>query len=138
MTNGREHKRQIVLSFIIPERQNRYLELLEKPKRRTAITDSLAHFKHLDMRYAVQIAPNRQHPPDILKVLKEKGALDRCRAISENDNLDGKEVDLSEALEMIVGYDMGTCLAYWDGLPISKMRTNAGFWNEGRSVEAPE
>jgi len=111
MTNGREHKRQFVLSFIIPERQNRYLELFEKPKRRTDITDSLAHFKHLDMRYVVQIARTRQHRRDILTVLKEKRALDRCWAISENDNLDGKEVDLSEALEMIVGYDMGTILS---------------------------
>jgi hypothetical protein len=111
MTDGREHERQFVLSFIIRERQNRYLELLEKPNRRTDITDSLAHFKHLDMRYVVRIAPNQQHPPDILKILKEKAAPDRCWAISESDNLDGKEVDLSEALEMIVGYDMGTILS---------------------------
>ncbi len=111
MTEGPEHERQFISSFIIPERQNRYLELREKPKRRKDITDSLAHFKHLDMRYVVQIAPSQQHAPNILKILKEKGAADRYWAISEDDELDGEELELSTTLKSAVGHDMGTVLS---------------------------
>jgi hypothetical protein len=111
MTTPREHERQLVLSFILPQRQSRYLELLERPKRRKEITSSLAHFKHLNMRYAVTIPPNQQHVGEILKLLKAKGAPDNCYALSEDDSLDGKKIPLEEALKSVVGYDIGTFLS---------------------------
>ena len=111
MTTRQEHEQKLVLSFIRPERQGRYLELLEKPKRRQDITRSLAHFKHLDMRYAVRILPREQHVPDILRILKSKGAPDTCFAVSEDDDLDGKELSLADALQTIVGREIGTFLS---------------------------
>ena len=111
MTDQQEHERQLVLSFIIPARQSRYLKLLGKPKRRKDITASLAHFKHVDMRYVVQIPPSQQHKPDILKILKAKGAPDSCHALSEDDELDGKEISLPHALAFIVGRGIGTFLS---------------------------
>jgi hypothetical protein len=111
MTGPREHERQIVLTFILPQRQSRYLELLEKPKRRKQLTDSFAHFKHLDMRYAVQIPSKQQHVAEILKLLKGMGAPDNCYVFSQDDSLDGKEVALAEALNSVVGYGMGTFLS---------------------------
>jgi hypothetical protein len=111
MTNYQEHERALVSSFIIPQRQSRYLELLEKPKRRKDITRSLAHFKHLDPRYIVPIAPREQHVPEILRLLKAKGAPEKCYALSEDDELDRKEVVLADALKTIVGRGMGTFLS---------------------------
>jgi hypothetical protein len=111
MTNYQDHETALVSSFIIPERQNRYLELLEKAKRRKGITRSLAHFKHLDIRYAVPIAPREQHVPDILRLLRTKGAPENCYALSEDEELDGKEVSLAEALKRVVGAGMGTFLS---------------------------
>jgi hypothetical protein len=111
VTNQQEHERQLVLSFIIPARQSRYLELLGKPKRRKDITASLAHFKHVDMRYVVQIPPSQPHKPDILEILKAKGAPDSCYALSEDDELDGKEISLRHALAFIVGRGIGTFLS---------------------------
>ena len=111
MTNYHDHERALVSSFIIPERQSRYLELLEKPKRRKDITRSLAHFKHLDPRYIVPIAPREQHVPEILRLLKTKGAPENCYALSEDDELDGKEVSLADALKEIVGRGIGTFLS---------------------------
>ncbi len=111
MTDAREHERQLVLSFILPQRQSRYLELLEKPKRRKEITDSLAHFKHLDSRFLVHIPSSQQHTSDILKLLKAKGAPENCYAVSEDDSLDGKEIPLAQALEYIVGRQIGTLLS---------------------------
>jgi hypothetical protein len=111
MNNHQEHERKLVSSFIIQERQSRYLELLEKPKRRKDITRSLAHIKHLDPRYIVPIAPREQHVPEILRLLKNKGAPENCYAPSEDDELDGKEVLLADALKKIVGRGMGTFLS---------------------------
>lgn len=111
MTTPREHEQKLVKSFILPARQSRYLELFAKPKRRNDVTRSLAHFKHLDERYAVPIAPREQNPSDLLRILKAKGAPERCYVTSEDDDLDGKEMSLAGALEAVVGYDMGTFLS---------------------------
>jgi hypothetical protein len=80
-----------VTSFIVPARQSRYLELFEKPKRREDITSFLAHCKHLDLRYTVQIAPREQ------RLLRSKGAPETCYAISQD--LDEKELALADALK---------------------------------------
>ena len=111
MSEQAEHERQLIRAFILPERQDRYMELLARPKRRRDITDALAHFKHVDMRYAVPIPPRQQHAPDILQVLKSKGAPETCYALSEDSELDGKEISLRNALASIVGYGMGTFLS---------------------------
>src|ERR1700682_2340890 len=109
--NTNEHEGCLVRSFILPERQNRYLELLAKPKRRKDITDTLAHFKHLDMRFALLIPPNQQHAPNILEILKSMGAPEDCYAFSEDSALDGKEISLKKALHGVVGNGMGTFLS---------------------------
>jgi len=111
MINYQEHEQKLVSSFIMPERRARYLELLEKPKRRKDVTRSLAHFKHLDMRYVVPITPREQNESDILRLLREKGAPENCYALSEDDELDGREVSLADALKEIVGRGFGTFLS---------------------------
>jgi hypothetical protein len=111
MINYREHEQKLILSFVLSQRQTRYLELLEKPKRRKDITRSLGHFKHLDPRYTVPIAPREQHVSEILRLLKTKGAPEMCYALSEDDELDEKEVVLADALKEIVGRGMGTFLS---------------------------
>jgi hypothetical protein len=111
MSEQADHERQLIRAFILPERQDRYLELLAKPKRRRDITDALAHFKHLDMRYAVRIPGPQRRASGILELLKSKGAPETCYALSEDSELDGKEILLRNALASIVGYGMGTFLS---------------------------
>jgi hypothetical protein len=111
MTTAHEHELKLVTSFIAPERQSRYLDLLQRPKRRKDITRDLGHFKHLDMRYVVPIAPREQHVVDILRLLKLKGAPETCYALSEDSELDGQEVVLVVGLETVVGRGMGTFLS---------------------------
>jgi hypothetical protein len=111
VSSQQEHERQLVLSFIIPARQSRYLELLGNPKRRKDITRTFCHFKHVDMRYAAELPPRHRLAPEILKLLKSKGAPDSCYALSESDDLDGKETPLADALSFIVGRGIGTFLS---------------------------
>jgi hypothetical protein len=65
----------------------------------------------LDPRYIVPIAPREQHVPEILRLLKTKGAPEICYALSEDDDLDGKEFVLADALKEIVGRGIGTFLS---------------------------
>jgi hypothetical protein len=51
------------------------------------------------------------HTADILETLRSKGAPEKCFAISEDDDLDGKELFLSDALKEIVGRGIGTFLS---------------------------
>jgi hypothetical protein len=115
MSAQTEHEEALILAFTLPQRQSRYLELLANPKRRRDVTRELAHFKHLDMRFVVPIPPSQRGHDGILRLLKDKGARDTCYAVSEDDELDGKELLLSESLKRIVGYEMGTFLSCLPG-----------------------
>jgi hypothetical protein len=134
MNSQQEHERGIVLSFIIPVRQDRYLEMLAKPKRRSDITASLAHFKHLDMRYAVQIPPRQQHAADIFQLLRLRGAPETCYALSEDSELDRREIPLSEALKGVVGCGMGTFLSCLPGR-LAYFEDEDGRWILERRVK---
>jgi hypothetical protein len=111
MTSQEEHERGLMLSFVPPERRNRYVELIARPKRRKDITESLAHVKHLDMRSVVRVLGNQSHPSGILQLLKSKGAPEACYALSEDSEIDGREILLSDGLEFIVGHGVGTFLS---------------------------
>jgi hypothetical protein len=70
----------------------------------------LSFLKRLDMTYVVEIPPSLQRLPDVLKILKTKGAPDTCYALSEKDELDGRQIVLQDALQAVIGYGMGTSL----------------------------
>jgi len=110
MTTPREHEQGLV-KFILPAREDRYLDLLAKPKRRIHIRNSLAHFKHLDPACVVLIGPREHNEAGILRLLKSKGAPGICYALSEADEMDGREIPLSEALGFILGRGIGTFLS---------------------------
>ena len=105
------HEPHLIRAFILPQRQSRYLELLANPRRRRDLTRELSHFKHLDPNYAFNLPPGRKWAIDICELLKSKGAPKICYAVSEEDDLDGKELDLGDALDTIVGAGIGTFLS---------------------------
>lgn len=111
MTAKAEHEEWLVRAFILPQRRERYLEMIARPKRRQIFTESLAHFKHLDMRFALRIPPHQQHAAEIAKILKSKGAPATCYVLSEWSEIDGKDILLEEALKAAVGAGMGTFLS---------------------------
>jgi hypothetical protein len=115
MTSGAQHERQLIAAFILPERRERYLEFLSKPKLRKKIIANLSHFRHLDPRYLVSIPSRQQHPKDLDHLLRSMGAPNLCYALSENSEIDGREIPLFDALHAVVGYDMGTFLSCMPG-----------------------
>ena len=116
MTTPREyHEEQLIRSFFLPQRQARYLELLANPQRRPDVLKEFAHFNDLDPHWAVVLPANCNRPITVLKLLQSKGAPARCWATSESRNLDGKELDLLEALKLVVGCGIGSFLSCLPG-----------------------
>lgn len=111
MSKQTEHEEGLIRAFILPQLQNRYLELLANPKRRKSVTRELAHFKHLDPRFKVPIPSSHHLAPGMLSLLKSKGAGDICYVISEDDEPDGKEMLLEDAFSVILGRGIGTFLS---------------------------
>jgi hypothetical protein len=109
------HEEEVVKAFILPSKRDRYLEFLKTPKKRTKFIAQLAHFKHLNPKFAFTI-PGREHnPSSLLKLLGAKGAGATCWVISENSKLDAQEMDLEMALKETIGYGMGTIISCLPG-----------------------
>jgi hypothetical protein len=111
MANSVNHEEELIRAFIPPHRQERFLEIIAKPKKRAKLLTQLSHFNALDPRFMVAIPPNQQNPSSLAKILKAKGAGAKCYVVSENSTLDGKEVELETALEETVGCQMGTLIS---------------------------
>jgi len=106
-----EHEYQTIRSFVSRQKRARYLEFVADSRTRTKFTHALAHFRDIDTRYKRPIPSSRQNPKEIERILKAKGAFAFCHAITENPDLDGKDISLEEALEEIVGRGMGAILS---------------------------
>lgn len=110
-----DHEEKLVRAFFLPQRQERYLDLLSRPHRRKSVTEQRAHFKHVDLRWAAAVPNDLHRAADVARFLKAKGAPDTCYAISEDDDLDAKEISLLKALKAIFGQGIGTFLSCLPG-----------------------
>jgi hypothetical protein len=105
------HEAEFVKAFILPSRRSRYLEFLATPKKRTKFIAQLSHFKHLNPKFAFSILGTESNLASLLKLLTSKGAGSKCWVISENSQLDAREMDLEVALKETVGCGMGTIIS---------------------------
>ena len=112
----------LIAAFIVRERRERMVTLLRNPKRRAKATASLAHFRDLDQRWVVPIPSEAQTPSAIEAALRRRGAGDLCHVISEDAAIDGKQLPLRSALDLVVGTGFGSllscvagALAYFEG-----------------------
>lgn len=101
----------LVKAFIPAHRQERFLEIIAKPKKRTKLLAGLSHFKALNPQFMIAIPSNQQNPSALEKLLTAKGAGRMCYVMSENSNLDGREVALATALKETVGAQLGTLIS---------------------------
>jgi hypothetical protein len=122
VTGSAEHEAAFIRAFVTPTKRERVVELLSKPKRRREFLKALAHFGDLDSRFCVQIPSAEQSASGIASLLQKRGAPAECYLISEDLALDGKSMPLSDALQKVVAYGMGTLvscipgrLGYYEG-----------------------
>jgi hypothetical protein len=101
MNEPDEHERGLA-RFLVGEWRARFRESLAPAKRRDTSRSQLPHLTHLDPRFAT---PVQQSASELGVQLREKGAGDRCQLLSEDPELDGRELGLDEALVAIVDGD---------------------------------
>jgi hypothetical protein len=117
-----DHEQVTIRAFVQQDKQERFLGFLASPKNRKKLTTSLAHFCWFDQRYATPISwkvdPNLklserhvQGVENIYRLLRSKGAGLTCWVISEDAEIDGRELDLRAALEHVNGRQIGTILS---------------------------
>ena len=121
---GENQEEAFIKAFIVPAKQDRYLQMLSNPKRRHAFLNRLNHSLELDYaaEFVVKVMPRDQTAPRIEELLRKKGAPDFCHIISSSKKWDGHDYGLREALEIVVGSGIGTViccipgrLAYYEG-----------------------
>ncbi len=109
------HEEMFARHFVKPAKRERYLSLLESPKGRKKIIFGLDHCPDLDLRYATLLATQDQNLELIYDLLKRKGATDVCYVMSTNEQYDGRELPLFEALEQTFGSGNGTFISCLPG-----------------------
>ena len=105
------HEEQFARSFIVPEKRSRYLTLLVSKTGRSKLLNGFNHCHDLDLRFAMPIPSNQQSADSIESVLRRKGAPDTCYVMSDNRDIDAREMSLSDALLETVGMDAGTLIS---------------------------
>jgi hypothetical protein len=105
------HEEAAVKAFIRSNRQERYLKFLSNPKERHRFTSELSHFKALDPKCLVTIPANHENSSRVAELLATLGANSKCWVISENSEIDSRELDLREALDETIGSGMGTIIS---------------------------
>jgi hypothetical protein len=105
------HEEQTIRSFVVRRKRERYLEFVCHAAHRIKFTHQLAHFKDIDEGCKRAIAPARQTPKGIERILVAMGAPTLCYLITEHPEMDGKELPLLQALEEFVGSGMGAILS---------------------------
>jgi hypothetical protein len=99
MEEREEHERGLA-RFLVGEWRARFRESLAAGKRRDTLRSQLPHLTHLDPRFATPVP--EQSATELGAQLREKGAGERCYLLSEDPDLDGRELALDEALIAIV------------------------------------
>jgi hypothetical protein len=104
------HEEAFVRAFIVSDKQARYLDQLASRKRRDLFLDRFNHHLDYDASLAVRVPPNQQTAAGVEALLRKKGALDTCHVISSLAKWDGRELPLRDALDLVVGFTIGTVL----------------------------
>jgi hypothetical protein len=108
------HEELFANTFITPAKRERYSSLIKSKKGRKKILNGFYHIRDLDKRYAKLIPANQQSAESIFQTLKQKGAPDICYIMSDDLDIDQKEMPLREAILRIEGSNIGTfvsCIA---------------------------
>lgn len=94
-----DHEILFIKSFIIKERQSRYLNLISTKKGRSKLRGYISHFKDLQAIFCRQ-SPSYDKET-FHSVLRSKGAIAVCYIISEHSDYDQKELSLDYAVEKL-------------------------------------
>ena len=96
--------REVIDLFVQQGYQERFLYLLEKPKRRAQLYEDLLHdAARMRRDRRLELTPPQSDPGHLIMLLRNKGAGQTCFVFSRRHDLDGQQVDLRAAVESVAG-----------------------------------
>jgi hypothetical protein len=109
----KEYEEIIVKTFFNKSIQNRVLfELFSQKKRKEAISRVDSSAKNgLCEKYKIELQKPNSNYIEIFDLLKKNGAGDNCYVLSHCEDIDGKHLPLSYALEKAVGFGMPSIIS---------------------------
>jgi hypothetical protein len=101
---------KVINTFIVKEKQARYIEFISSTQTRNKFIDNLPHFRDLQWDLFEEIT----NDDEILNRLKSlKSHIKDCYIISEDNKIDQKIFPVQEAIKTIGGYrDHATMLVF--------------------------
>jgi hypothetical protein len=104
---------RVLALFLAAGRRDRFRSQLASRRGRQKLRARLAHFGDLDERVCV---PVPTLPADgwrawVLHTLQSSSAPQYCYLVSEDSALDGQHLALCEALDRVLGHEMGTLIS---------------------------
>ena len=100
-----EIEEAFVYAFIVPNKRDRYTQMLANPSKRKKILVQLYH--HLDTiaSRTCRIENSNHSSAAVEELLRQKGAGPACYLISPERELDQREIPLREAIAAIIDRD---------------------------------
>ncbi len=100
-----------VKAFLTSEKRARFIQFLSTPKRRKEILNRLSHDLPYLPDFATEVPGAQDFPDELEKLLKAKGAGPSCHVIADGLKADGRDLPLSEALNLICMHELGAVLS---------------------------
>ncbi len=100
-----------VKAFLPSEKRARFIQYLSHPKRRKEILNRLSHELPYLFDFATEVPSEQDFPDELEKLLKAKGAGPICHVIADGLKADGRDLPLSEALNLICMHELGAVLS---------------------------
>lgn len=89
----------------MPEKRERYSQLLANPKRRAKLLGAMYHNLDAIPTRMLPIANGNHTPEAVERLLKQKGAGPTCYLISPERDIDQREMPLHEAVNSLISQD---------------------------------
>ena len=118
------HEEKFIDHFVRNEKRKRLKSFFDKDKNRWKGLLEIEHYneKVLDKRFTKVYENKPFGNKELISILKSKGASNKCYVISNCSDLDEQEMDLTDAINEVIGVGMGTLiscipgqLAYYEG-----------------------
>jgi hypothetical protein len=101
---------RMISAFLGKGREERWEEVLARPKGRKKFLARLCHEKEISRECMIPIPHLQRFAPAVYDRLRKLGAPDSCHVISDNSSIDGKDMPLLNALEQVVDRLSGTTI----------------------------
>ena len=108
---------RVIKNFVVKHRKDRYLAITKKPNKWGGYGfGELAHFTHnLDPRFCKRIPSGSQFVEYVLTEIGSLTPTTECYIMHQNRELDGKWMNLREALNRILGHNLGAFIIVDNG-----------------------